>query len=326
MSVRLRWSSLTLCAVLAARSLQDKVGLRLFIPGRPINSHPMSPSPGRWRRAVKGPLTRTALTTLRHTLTSSKVLAVARYLPSNHIFNTRIDDLPVHPKSELWMNVKNVAGRAANQGAPNYLPATFPVNVITSAVPEQKLLFAYTPVNNGGFRIPIGPGLKVQSGTLQSADGWTRSPHHCNRKETPVRFRRSTTLYPPGTNTGDARRARVRAVFVTRILRTTFPMGATDAAGLYITPLSLHRDEILGGHVNHALRVTVRQPFVRNSTSGPPWHTQDTTPVTSSVRCSLEAQIEFCIASKNPYTQELISNSRSTGSSSPISVISGTSP
>ena len=46
--------------------------------------------------------------------------------------------------------------------------------------------------------------------------------------------------------------------------------GATDAASLYITPLSLHLQELLqavaaGGAINHALRVTIPVSFVNKS-------------------------------------------------------------
>ncbi len=240
-------------------------------------------------------------------------LGGCQVLPSNHIFNTRIDDLPVHPKSELWMNVKNVAGRAANQGAPNYLPATFPVNIITSAVPQQKLLFAYTPVNNGGFRIPTGPGLKVQSGTYAPPFGGT-DRHIMSIERDSCVFEEIYNLYPPGANKDRCPACTSQSGVRYANTSNNLPAGATDAAGMYIVPLSLHRDEILGGKINHALRVTLLQSFVRNSHIWPAmahagYNKNDVLPFGARLRL----KSSFISPSKNPITQELISQLKEYG-------------
>jgi hypothetical protein len=233
-------------------------------------------------------------------------LGGCQVLPANHVFNTRIDDLPVHPKSELWMSTKDHGGHLANEGHPNYLPATFPVNIITSAVQQQKLLFAYTPVNNGGFRIPVGPGLKVESGLYNPPMGG-RDRHIIAIERDTCTFQEIYNLYPPGTNT--ERCPTCTSQSGVRYSNTSYalPLGATDAAGLYITALGLHRDEILSREIKHALGVTVRQPFVRNThiwpaTAHAGYNTSDTLPFGARLRL----KSGFVSASKNPYTQALI--------------------
>jgi hypothetical protein len=240
-------------------------------------------------------------------------LGGCQVLPANHVFNTRIDDLPVHPKSELWMNLKDAGGRAASQGSTNYLPATFPVNSITSAIPQQELLFAYTPVNNGGFRIPSGPGMKVESGTYTPPFGGT-DRHIISIERDTCTFQEIYNFYPPGTNKERCPTCTSQSGVLYGTTTYNLPAGATDAAGMYIVPLSLHRDEILAGKINHALRVTLLQSFIRNTQIWPAtahagYNKKDALPFGARLRL----KSSFTSPSKNPFTQVLINQLKEYG-------------
>src|ERR1700730_512474 len=70
-------------------------------------------------------------------------------LPNDHIYNTRIDSLPVNSNSAAWI--------AGSGTVPfSYVPA-WNVNYVDSSTPTQNMAFLYTPANNGSFVIPQYP-------------------------------------------------------------------------------------------------------------------------------------------------------------------------
>ncbi len=228
-------------------------------------------------------------------------------LPENHIFNTRIDDLPVSAKSDLWMNAKDGSGRTASAGSVNYLPPAFPVNIIDSKLPAQKMVFAYTPQYNGAFRIPPMPDLKVESGYYTRPFG-SVDRHIISVETDSCTVQEIYNFYPAGTNTENRCPACTSQSGVRyNNLSYALPTGGTDAAAMYLSPLSLHRDEILSGHIDHALRATLLGGFIKNTHIWPAqaqagFNKQDTMPFGSRVRL----KSRFQLASDNPYTQALI--------------------
>ena len=233
-------------------------------------------------------------------------LGGCQLLPNNHIFNTRIDHLPVHAKSQLWM-------AAANTGSVHYLPA-FPLNTITSALEPTQMVFAYTAVNNGLFRVPSMPGLKMES-------GWY-TPYFSNYDRHIVAIETDTCIvqemynfYPVGANTYNPC-PQCNSQSGVRYSNTSYdlPLGATDAAGLFLLPLSLHRDEILAGAVRHALRVTVPASAVSARHVWPAiahagWNQNDVMPFGARVRLKSDYQLQ----TNNPYTQVLLTQLKQYG-------------
>ncbi len=241
-------------------------------------------------------------------------LGGCQLLPNNHVFNTRVDTLPLHAKSDLWMSFKDANGRIANQGSVNYLPGTFLVNSISSSLPAQKMFFAYTPQYNGDFRIPPAPELKVESGTYTPPFG-TTDRHIIGIERDTCVIQEMYNLYPAGMNT-ERRCPQCTSQSGVRYsnLDYALPSGGTDAAGMYLTPLSLHHDELLAGRINHALRVTVGRTFVRNTAVWPASavagsNTADTPPFGTRLRL----KSTFVSQSKNPYTQTLITQLKEYG-------------
>lgn len=234
-------------------------------------------------------------------------LGGCQLLPNDHVFNTRIDKLPVHAKSDVWMNGRDPAGKSAAEGSVNYLPPAFPVNLITSALPAEKMVFAYTPQHNGLFRIPPMPDLKVESGYYTPP--FANIDRHVVAIETDTCIvQEMYNLYPRGVNTyNNCPECTSQGGVRYGNLSYALPAGATDAAGLYLSPISLHRDEILAGKIDHALRVTILASFVHNSHIWPAsaeagYNSRDSLPFGARLRL----KSSFTSPSKNPYTQTLI--------------------
>lgn len=177
-------------------------------------------------------------------------------MPNNHVFNTRIDQLPVHPSSYTWMT-------AAAAGTPNYI-GSINLNQMSASTPRRNLTFVYTPLNNGAFAIPPLPDVAMQSGwytePLASNDRhlFSIDPQTCAVEEI-------YDLFAAGSSTSCATCTSVSGVKYSGSSYALAVNGGTDAASLYNVPLSLHYQEVMnalatGGSIQHALRFTLRAP------------------------------------------------------------------
>ena len=205
----------------------------------------------------------TGLYTAPPSVTAKQSLGGCQLLPNNHIYNTRIDNLPVHPSSAIWLTV-------AHTGSINYL-ASFPLNSVDASTPVQNMVFAYTPKNNGPFEIPPYPNIRMESGWFTPPFGGMDRHIFAVDTGTCI-FQEMYNYYPAGTNTYNNCPACTSQSGV-RYAGTNYQLavnGGTDAASLYILPLSLHLQEVLnavatGGTINHALRVTMPAGWISSS-------------------------------------------------------------
>ena len=110
-------------------------------------------------------------------------------LPNNHVFNTRIDSLPVDSHSDSWVT-------SANSGKINYI-SSFQINYADSSTPIKNLSFVYTPEHNGGFLIPPYPGIRVESGYFASLSG-SFDKHMFVMEPGKCRFQEIYDLIPTG--------------------------------------------------------------------------------------------------------------------------------
>ena len=111
-------------------------------------------------------------------------------LPNNHIYNTRIDSLPVNSNSAQW-----IAGAGA---VPFSYEISFPVNYVNGWTPVANKIFEYTPGNNGGFQLPALPSLRVECGAMVLLSvGCDR--HTLAIDTTAGIFQEIYNLGPPGT-------------------------------------------------------------------------------------------------------------------------------
>jgi len=182
-------------------------------------------------------------------------MAGCQVLPNNHIFNTRIDNLPVHPRSSDWINdgLNSMGGKSLK-----YSPV-FGLNIVTNETPVQPMHFLYTPLNEGAFPfIPGLPGSFVESGKFVTYKADT-DRHITSVNRDNCTFYEVYNAYPAGWN------EKCPACTAQSGLSYGFSYdlpahGATDAAGMPLLPLSLHLEEIKKGAINHALRFTRVHP------------------------------------------------------------------
>ncbi|MGB2666256.1 MAG: malectin domain-containing carbohydrate-binding protein [Candidatus Acidiferrum sp.] len=182
-------------------------------------------------------------------------------LPNNHIFNTRVDSLPVDSHSSSWI-------ASASSGVINYI-SSFAVNYADADTPVKNLTFVYTPEHNGGYLIPTYPGIKVESGYFASLSG-SFDKHVFVMDPSKCRFQEIYNLIPVGFS---PRCPTCTAVGGVRYLGLTYDLpvtGATNAAGTFIIPLMLTLQEFeralgTGGTINHALLFTLKNNFIARS-------------------------------------------------------------
>ncbi len=191
-------------------------------------------------------------------------------LPNDHVYNTRVDSLPVNPNSAAW-----IAG--AGTVPLSYLPA-WNVNYIDSSTPLQSMAFYYTPANNGQFYIPQYPKARIQS-------GWFTYINNANPTATNGYDRHFFTINPANCTMQelyDYYAAGYNKICLTCTSQSgakysssdyALPAhGATDAAGMYVMPQMLRIQELeqalaTGGAIKHALRMTLQNGYICGSSN-----------------------------------------------------------
>lgn len=182
-------------------------------------------------------------------------MAGCQILPNDHVFNTRIDSLPVHPKSKTWMSQIPVT--------PLYYDPSFGINIADAQTPKHSMHFFYGPQNDGVYELVQWPFLKRESGVFSAALSdvdrhvLTVDRDSCNVFEL-------YNNYDPGTNTQCPSCTAQGGVRYSS-LSSALPHGATDAAGLLLAPLTLHLEEVRSGAIRHALRVTLQNSKISPS-------------------------------------------------------------
>lgn len=167
--------------------------------------------------------------------------------PPDNIWNTPINDLPVHPRSRAWVNS---IGRTSHlhmdfgSGMWNGGPIGIPYNMVKgSEVTKYNVIFYYPDESDPGpYPIPGNP--KIEYG----------SDHHLIvlDKETCKLYEIYDASFSGGRWYGGS-----GAVWDlnSNALR---PEGWTsaDAAGLPILPGLIRYEEVMAGHIDHAIRFT----------------------------------------------------------------------
>lgn len=176
-------------------------------------------------------------------ISSGHVLNGCMVLPSDTVFNTRIDTLPVASTSATELPYIAV----------NWLSIAFQwgTNVVTNQAATSVQKFYYTPELNGiAFPIPAQVDMKREQGAF-TTDG--NNDHHLF-----IVNRDSCTFYETYQQFSGAC-VGCTAQSGWTYSSTTYDQpsgGTTDAAGLPLGPLTIHLSEIKAGAIQHALRFT----------------------------------------------------------------------
>ncbi len=177
-------------------------------------------------------------------------------LPANNIWNTRVDDLPVHPQSSSWVSTIG----ASKSFHPDFGSGEWPPGsgspigipyIEVNGAPKVAVSFGYASESDPG-PYPIPANAPIEGGPNSGGD-----------RHVLVVDRSDCTLYelfdahPQG---GGSWTAGSGAIFdlTSNDLR---PSGWTsaDAAGLPILPGLVRYDEVAAGEITHAIRFTAPQ-------------------------------------------------------------------
>ena len=176
-----------------------------------------------------------------------------RIFPANNVWNTDISRLPVARQSDLWISAID-AGDPSIHLHPDFGPgggANSPYGIPFTIVHSSRFVhvrFTYASESDPG-PYPFGPRTPIEGGTSSTGD------RHALMIDA-----RTCTLYElydarygaHGTSTAGS-----GAIWNLRSNRLR-PTGWTsaDAAGLPILPGLVTYDEVMSGHIDHAIRFT----------------------------------------------------------------------
>ena len=175
--------------------------------------------------------------------------------PDNNIWNTPVNTLPVHARSDQWVNsIGRNTGFHMDFGSGTWDggPIGIPYNVVGAGVTKVPVSFYYpTESDPGPYPIPANP--KIEHG----------SDHHILIVDSST-----CTLYElyDASYSGGSWHAGSGAIWNlnSNLLRPDTWTSA-DAAGLPILPGLVRYDEILSGKIDHAIR------FTASNTNGYIW-------------------------------------------------------
>ena len=234
---------------------------------------------------------------------TSPTLAGCPLLPSNHIFNTPIDALPVHPSSAMFMstigtrNLHLDLGTTVDQQSPTYYG--IPYNIVRGGTVSWTKIAFYSADSSlnwdprpeadcaiGAARtlaspctaatapsplLPIPSGVLVEGGVNTAASQMPYGDHHILVLDADTcRLWETYHSYPDGTGGWNIFGSATWDLRSSALRPTTWT--SADAAGFPILPLLLRTAEASAGEIKHALRFTILSSKIRNSYVWPARH------------------------------------------------------
>lgn len=186
-------------------------------------------------------------------------------LPSDNIWNTRVDRLPVHPRSQQFVAaIGATATLHPDFGAATYNggPIGIPYVIVPQNQPLVPISFTYASESDRG-PYPIPPNPPIEGGAASDGDR-----HVLIVQQGTCRLYEIFGAYPNNDGTW---RGGSGAVFDLRsnALRPDTWTSA-DAAGLPILPGLVRYEEVAAGEIRHAIRFTA--PDTRSAHVWPARH------------------------------------------------------
>jgi hypothetical protein len=173
--------------------------------------------------------------------------------PADNIWNTRIDQLPVHPSSSTWVNTIGATahlhpdfGSGLYQGAPIGIPFV----TVPGTQTKYPATFTYQSESDPGpYAIPLNAPIEGGSSSTGDRHAISVDTDNCILYEIYAAYPQAAS-WQGGSG----------AIFhlLSDALRPSTWTSA-DAAGLPIFPGLLRYDEIVAGQIRHAIRFTVPQ-------------------------------------------------------------------
>lgn len=210
-----------------------------------------------------GTISATGLYTAPKSFVAKNIIDGVMALPNDHIYNTRIDALPVDTNSAA--RIANILGGTS---AYIQIEPDFPHNVMTNATPNVSLTFLDTPFNSGNFQMLGFPYGGAEHSLIP--DDNSRDQHFLGVNTDSNQFSEIYDIFPVGAAAGSGCPLCTSGAGV-KYYGTDYNLGdtaggnqggATDAAGMFIDPLLIRYSELKAGHINHALRFTLANAYI----------------------------------------------------------------
>ena len=174
--------------------------------------------------------------------------------PNNSIFNTRIDALPVNPNSAVWLSNTD-PGSIYYTGGERIHGST----VLSTDTPT-RMSFYYTPKANGPFVFVPFPYTVAESGTdvpggligPPGRDEHIITTYRDNCKQQEIYQLYQSNIYAP--NPGGNSQAGV----IYSLTNFLHPGYGTDAAATFLSPLTVHLDELSSAEAGNLDAVQTR--------------------------------------------------------------------
>lgn len=184
-------------------------------------------------------------------ITPQQSVGGCQLLPNSHVFNTRIDTLPVHTNSDVWIHdsLAGVGGSGLKYGP------SFPINYFQTESPTTNLAFLYTSAHNAKFQLLPFPYLRMESG-YWTWDIRDKDRHAIFVNPTTCQVEELYNYYPTGF-VRSCPNCNSQSGVTYGMMDAALVDLATDAAGMQLLPLTFRLDEIRAGAINHALRFTI---------------------------------------------------------------------
>ncbi|MCC6812086.1 MAG: hypothetical protein IT381_31985 [Deltaproteobacteria bacterium] len=231
-------------------------------------------------------------------LIAAPTIGPCSQLPANHIFNTPIADLPVHPNSAAFLqtisatprNLHLDLGQQTDQTQADFYGIPYQVvagggfawprvryeseGVTDDAAPDESdcansARAKQTPCTSAAPYFLIPPSPLVEGGIV--SDQSVYGDHHILVVDSDTCLLwESYHAYPNGVGGWDILSSAVWDLKSTALRPATWT--SADAAGFPILPLLLRADEASTGTIAHALRFTIESDTIRTSYTWPATH------------------------------------------------------
>ena len=202
-----------------------------------------------------GTIDSNGLYTAPASIPAKNVSAGCLLLPNDHIYNTRVDNLPVDSNSSTRLN--NIGSVKVTLGT------DFPLNVLTNNTPTTNMVFNYTPSNDGYFPTLSFPYMGVEN-MAKPNNYFSVDRHVLGINVDKCDIVEMYNFYPVGAN-GGCPTCNSQSGIISSGYSYDLPNaqgGSTDAAGLYIQPLAIRYSELKSGSIKHALRFTLSNTYI----------------------------------------------------------------
>lgn len=197
------------------------------------------------------------------TVTVQQKVGPCQMLPPDHIFNTRIDALPVDANSAT------IIGLGGSTTYHISIQPSWGQNIMDNTTGTFAAVFYYTPNRNGNFQINSWPNLYRESGVFTPPfSGVDRHVVGVNRET--CEFSDIYNNYSAGDATAVegcplcTAQSGIKYTNSFQLPDTSVAgNGATDAASMYLQPLSIHLSDMQAGVIKHAIRMTMSNSWIK---------------------------------------------------------------